>query len=112
MNDHATPADATPWWQYISKGLEHAGITQSRLADLTGMPRPSVTRWRTAAVLPRDPDTIRRVAQILQTPITEPLVALGYLTEEEAERFERGKQLDDYTTKQLLAELERRIEQE
>lgn len=101
--------ETTEWWHYIQKGIDHAGITQSRFADLVGMARPSMSRWRTSGVTPTDPYIIRNVARILQTPYADALQALAVLTPGEAAQLKNAANLSDYTNHQLLTEIEHRM---
>lgn len=102
-------SNPTDWWLYIEKGLEDAGINQTRLADLIGISRPSLSRWRTQGVTPNDPEIVRGVAFVLQTPIVDALEALGYLDEHEAAQMRGTAELADYSDDQLLEEISRRM---
>lgn len=106
-----TTEDSNPtnWWHYIERGLENVGINQTRLADEIGISRPSLSRWRTQGVIPNDPEIIRDIADVLQTSVADALEALGYLDEDEAAQMRGEAQLDNYTNRQLLDEIERRM---
>lgn len=95
----------TKWIEEISSG----NMSNREIAKKVGMTSATFHRkWTEDAFISDDAIAIARAFD--RSPI-EALVVLGSLTEEEAQKAERGYSLSEYTTLELGQELLRRIQE-
>lgn len=94
------------WPEYVRATTEDIN---SEIARRIGISQPSVSRWFRGS-LP-DPATAAAFARAYGRPVLEAFVAAGFLTAQEAgERPAAAPPLADLTNKELLVEIERRME--
>lgn len=80
-------------------------MTQDELIELSGVPRSTVLRYE--AYKPTDqprpePELVRRVFQALGIPFVESVIALGYLTREEAGLTPEPPRIFDATVEEVI----------
>jgi transcriptional regulator with XRE-family HTH domain len=97
------------WAQYVRQVA--GNLNQLEIAAKTGIAQSNVGRWlRGEPGLPKA-ESVVALARAFDQPPIEALVAAGYITEEEAgAKARRGRTpLNDYTDRELVAELSRRV---
>jgi transcriptional regulator with XRE-family HTH domain len=72
-------------------------MNQSGLAVMVGVSTATVTDWRHGRIQPRD-ENCKRLAQVLQVPITDVYAALGRIPED-AETPERIRELTELASR-------------
>lgn len=80
--------------------LKQNKMSQRDLAKALGVSSNTVNRWIKKGMMP-DSDKIEKIAEILNTPI-------DYLYGKTDDSTKRAKYIEEFTTKELLAEIERR----
>ena len=112
MQSPATPQDSGPmnWPAYLRGRL--SGKTQAALADLGNVPRSTLSRWIKGTQTPDAPTAIQFARAIGDDPLNA-LVAVGYLTAEEARQQPSAPQSPAaLTDDELLAEVRARMRRE
>lgn len=108
---HPRPANVlamtTKWWDYIERHLAEKGMTQSALAEAVGVNRSSASGWKSGSA-PK-PATVVAVAEVLETSISEALIAAGLMSEAELGVERTIPDIELLTNDQLINELNRRL---
>jgi len=68
----------------IRRARNEAGVSQEELAEETGISRSQLIRWESGKVERPDPEAVRAVCSVLWIDPREAVVALGFLTRQEA----------------------------
>lgn len=98
------------WWAWLEGQLEELGWSRADLARAADVSQGRIAGWKDAGIAPSI-DNARAVAHALGVPLLTVLVEAEILTSEEArQRTDRTVSIQDFTTRQLLRELERRLE--
>ncbi|MDH6283146.1 helix-turn-helix domain-containing protein [Prescottella agglutinans] len=97
----------TKWWDYVERHLAEKGMTQSALAEAVGVNRSSASGWKSGS--DPKPATVVAVAEVLETSISEALIAAGLMSEEELGVERTIPDIELLTDDQLMAELNRRL---
>lgn len=98
------------WWSFLDQQLRDRGWSPSDLARAAGVSQGRIADWRDSGTVPSVKNA-RVVAHALDLPVLVVLVAAGILTADEVDLPERPS-LGDFTSLELLGELERRIHEE
>lgn len=92
---------AKKFTQALNKWKQENGYTQDDLSKITGIHRNSITKYKKGEAYPT-PETMDVICSIFG-------VCEDYFLPHDEVKIEyRQKSLSDYTTKELLAEIERR----
>lgn len=97
------------WARYVRDHAEN--LNQLEIAAKTGIAQSNVGRWlRGEPGLPKA-ESVVALARAFNQPPIEALVAAGYITEAEAgvKARETRTPLTEYTDRELVAELSRRV---
>ena len=95
--------DFLSWLRRISDGDPNV-----RFAQIAGVDKSTVGRWTEK---PPSPDSVRALAIHYGHPVIEGMIAAGHMTQEDATAQMRTGTLRDYSPRELLRELERRIDE-
>lgn len=94
------------WYAYVQSVAPDA--PQKTLAAAAGVDGSTVSRWKNGFA-PK-PENVAAFARAYNRPVLEAFVAAGFLTAEEAKMRPAGKpQVSDLDSRELLAEVERRM---
>ena len=96
------------WSQYVQR---HArGLTQTQVAEATGLAQTAISRWlREDTEAPRAEYVVRFARGFNQNPV-EALIVAGYITAEEAGAATVVRTpISDFTERELVDELSRRV---
>lgn len=69
---------AQRWWEYVQRVTR--GATQSEIARRLGLGQTSISRWQRGE--PR-PENVRAFAKAYNRPVTEAMIAAGYMEPED-----------------------------
>ena len=98
------------WAQYVR---DVAGnLNQIEIAEKTGIAQSNVGRWLRGEPGAPKAESVVALARAFNQPPIEALLAAGYITDEEAgakARPRKVRTLRDYTDRELVAELSRRV---
>lgn len=94
---------------YLRQQLDRREWTAADLARASGLSESVIGRWLKAATLP-SVDNARALANALERPMLEVVVAVGILAPEEiTATVEVGPRLSTLSDEELLAEVARRV---
>lgn len=96
----------TGWWDYVLQVAPGEG--QAEIARRVGVDRSAITRWRNGAGA--DARFAIKFARAYGRPPVEALVAAGLLEPEEADVTTVRAHAGDLSNRELIAELDRRLE--
>ena len=74
---NATEAERGAWATYTRAAREQRGMSQTALAQRTGIDRVTIWRWENSKQRPDDPDVIARWASALAIDANEAMAAAG-----------------------------------
>lgn len=98
------------WAEYV-KRVSHP-LSQAQIAEKTGIAQTNVSRWLRGLGGSPKAEFVVTFARAFKQPVVEALVAAGYLRHDEVGVSFKPKSgrtpISDYSTKELLAEIERR----
>lgn len=97
------------WWRWLQRELDVRGWKPVNLSEKLGINSSVTTRWKAGAT--PTPDTARRVAEILDVPYIDALLAAEVVTEHDLEGVQISvSPLESLSDEALLAELGRRMD--
>lgn len=98
--------ETTRWYEYVQRVTE--GLTAKEAANRAGFDQSAMTRWKNGANV--DPRFAVQFARAFNQNVLQALAESEVITDEEAALHEVRVGVADMTTRQIMEELARRID--